>query len=89
MRLITYFNVIGSFDEVSMLGGDFDFKYFEGSIDMISQFFSSLTSSQSWLSKEIYYGTIYIKIHLYVVASLGDVKTFAIIASKLIFFASS
>ena len=46
--MIAYFKVIGSFDEASMLGGGFDFKYFKGSIDIISQFFSSLTSSQSY-----------------------------------------
>ena len=40
--------MMGSFDFALRLGGGFDFKYFSGSMAMVLQFFSSLTSSQSF-----------------------------------------
>ena len=39
---------MGSLAPASILGGGFVFKYFSGSMYIVLQFFSSLTSSHSW-----------------------------------------
>ena len=85
--VLLYLKVTGSF--FPPLGGGFDFRYFSGSRATILQFFSSLTSSQSFECK--YFSSSYFiySNYLNIVTPLCNVQTFPIVTCEFVLLAST